>query len=323
VLFREEDIGESKAQVAASALRRLNPGIQIEAIDGDLEFDLGLGKIRECDLVLGCLDSIYARWVLNRLCQRAGRPWINAGMNASVGEISLFAPGEGPCYECGMTQQMWQQIHERRSCMLLPKKMPPRTIPSTAIIASLTAALQVNEALNWIHDKANLRSGEMAMLSLGPYSLSSFSMSAKPDCLAHETCVPSIFIDADPAEITVAELLERIPGARSLQLDFDVVESWLCANCGQERVGQRLSKKLAKQVLCPQCAFERRPQLVHEISRADWLVDSSLADLGVPSQAIVRVATESGTEFVGFATKNLTTDPRQAGTGHTDGTDFH
>lgn len=298
VLFREEDIGKSKAHVAASNLRRLNPEIQIEAINGDLEFDLGLGKIRECDLVLGCLDSIYARWILNRLCRRAGRPWINAGINVSVGEISWFAPGEGPCYECGMTQQMWQQIHERRSCMLLPRKMPPRTIPSTAIIASLTAALQVNEALNLIHGKANLRSGEMALLSLEPYSLSSFSMSAKPDCLAHETYVPSMFIDADPAEITVAELLERIPGATSLQLDFDVVESWLCLNCGEKRVGRRLSKKLAEQVLCPHCAIERRPQLVHEISRADWLAGLSPADLGVPRQSIVRVATDSGMECV-------------------------
>jgi adenylyltransferase/sulfurtransferase len=298
VLFREEDIGESKAHVAAGALRRLNPEIQIEAMDGDLEFDVGLGKIRECDLVLGCLDSIYARWVLNRLCQRAGRSWINAGINASVGEISLFAPGDGPCYECGMTQQMWQQIHERRSCMLLPKKMPPRTIPSTAIIASLTAALQVNEALNWIHGKANLRSGEMAMLSLEPYSLSSFSMNAKPDCLAHETYAPSIFIDADPAEITVAELLEGVPAATSVQLDFDVVESWLCTNCGQERVGRRLSKKLAEQALCPQCAMERRPQLLHEVSRADWLANLLLSDLGVPRQAMLRVVTDSGMECV-------------------------
>lgn len=298
VLFREEDIGESKAHVAAGALRRLNPEIQIEAMDGDLEFALGLGKIRECDLVLGCLDSIYARWALNRLCQRAGRSWINAGINATVGEICLFAPGEGPCYECGMTQQMWQQIHERRSCMLLPKKMPPRTIPSTAVIASLTAALQVNEALNWIHGKGSLRAGEMTLLSLEPYSLSSFSMSAKPDCLAHETYAPSVFIDADPAEITATELLERIPGATTLQLDFDVVESWLCANCGEERVGRRLSRKLAEQVLCPQCAIERRPQLVHEISRSDWLAGLSLAALGVPMQPILRVATSFGMEYV-------------------------
>ena len=82
ILFREEDLGMPKASTAARALQRLNPEICVEAIDGDLETDLGLGEIRDYDIVLGCLDSIYARWLLNRACQKAGRPWINAGINA-------------------------------------------------------------------------------------------------------------------------------------------------------------------------------------------------------------------------------------------------
>src|ERR1700743_765351 len=77
VLYRESDIGLPKASTAARALQRLNPEISVRAIDGDLESDLGLGEIRNYDLVLGCLDSVYARWVLNRACQKAGRPWID------------------------------------------------------------------------------------------------------------------------------------------------------------------------------------------------------------------------------------------------------
>src|SRR5438034_6959023 len=71
VLFREQDLHEPKASTAARALQQLNPEMCVEAIDGDLETDLGLGQIRDYDLVLGCLDSIYARWALNRACQRA------------------------------------------------------------------------------------------------------------------------------------------------------------------------------------------------------------------------------------------------------------
>lgn len=298
VLFGEEDVGQSKAFTAAAALRRLNPEMAVEAIDGDLECDLGLGRIRECDLVLGCLDSIYARWVLNRACRRAGRAWINAGINADVGEVSLFAPDAGACFECGMNRQMWEQIHERRSCTLLKRTMKPRMVPSTAIIASLTAALQVNEALKSIHGEGHLAPGETLLLSLSPYSLSSFSTKAKPDCLAHESCAPSIFIEAEPGEITAGELLDRIPGAASLQLDFDVVESWVCVNCGKERAGRRLSKELARDATCPECDGERRPQLAHEITRVDWMADLSLAELGVPPRSILGVATESETAYV-------------------------
>jgi adenylyltransferase/sulfurtransferase len=323
VLFREEDIGRPKASTAAHALRRMNPEIHVEAIDGDLETDLGLGQIRDCDLVLGCLDSVYARWALNRACWRAGRPWINAGINATVGEICLHVPGQGPCYECGMTQQMWQQIHHRRSCMLLPKNLPARAVPGTAVIASLTAALQVNEALAWLHretphgetpheetlhgetlrrEKSNtekhLSPGEMLLLLLHPYSLSSFMTSAKSDCLAHDTYLPSVFIQAGPTEITTAELLRRFPGALSLQMDFDILESWLCSNCGEEPVGKRLLASSGAQVSCPNCRAQRKPQLIHEINCSHWLAEHSLAALGVPPRAILRVISSSGIHYV-------------------------
>jgi hypothetical protein len=313
VLFREEDISRPKASTAAHALRRMNPEIHVEAIDGDLETDLGLGQIRDCDLVLGCLDSIYARWVLNRACWRAGRPWINAGINATVGEICLHVPGQGPCYECGMTQQMWRQIHDCRSCMLLPKNLPARAVPGTTVIASLTAALQVNEALAWLHRETphertlhqekshggkHLSPGEMLLLSLHPYSLSSFMTSAKPDCLAHDTYLPSLFIQAGPAEITAAELLRRVPGALSLQMGFDILESWLCSNCGEEPVGRRLLASSGAQVSCPRCNVQRKPQLIHEINCSHWLAEHSLATLGVPPRAILRAITSSGIHCV-------------------------
>jgi molybdopterin/thiamine biosynthesis adenylyltransferase len=299
VLFDEGDIGRPKASTAARALERLNPEIQVEAMDGDLETDLGAGEIRDCDLVLGCLDSIYARWVLNRACQKAGRPWINAGINASVGEVSLYVPGKGACYECGMTRQMWQQIHERRSCMLLPSKLRPATVPTTTIISTVTAALQVNEALNWLQGKPCLSSGEMMMMvSLFPYSLSTFTMPARQDCLAHDEWLPSIFIDARPADLTVAELLGRIPGATSLQLDFDVLTGWQCRNCGEHPAAERLSESSAAQAQCPACKSDRSPHFTHEISATDPLAHFSLHTLGVPARGILSIMTESGLCYV-------------------------
>lgn len=298
VLFREEEVGRPKASTAARALQEMNPEICVEALDGDVETDLGLGKIREYDLVLGCLDSFYARWVLNRACQRAGRPWINAGINAAVGEVSLHVPGRGACYECGMTQQMWQQIHERRSCMHLPRSFPARAVPSTAVIASLTAALQVNEALGWIHGREGLSPGEMLLLSLSPYGLSSFAVPENRDCLAHETYSPSVFIDAIPAEITGAQLLRKVPAAVSVQLDFDVLESWNCANCGEAPAGKRLCAEVRAEVACPRCDSQRAPQLTHEINASDRLATHSLASLGVPLRSILRVKTVTGSAHV-------------------------
>ncbi len=297
VLFRDEDIGKPKASTAAGALRRLNPDVQVQAIDGDLETDLGLGEIRECDVVLGCLDSIYARWLLNRACWRAGRPWINAGLSATVGEVSVHVPGIGACYECGMTQQMWRQIHERRSCMMRPATHTARLMPATAVIASITAALQVNEALRWLHGNPRLQPGEMLLCGLESYSLSSVVTSMKHDCLAHDTYTPSISIAAD-TDMRVSELLSRVPGGTALQLDFDVVRSFVCPQCGEQQVGRRLTRALAGQFLCRGCQGERTPELTHEITLDEALADNTLQELGVPRRSILRVKTGSDTRHV-------------------------
>ena len=314
VLFRDTDAGRPKASTAARALRELNPEISVHAVDGDLESDLGLGLLRESDLVLGCLDNVYARWALNRACWRAGTPWIDAGINATVGEVCLYVPGDGPCYECGMTGQMWSQIHERRSCMLLPRKLPRRIIPTTSVIASVAAALQVNEALGFLHqltsngktpDRAmargehRLHPGETLFVSILPYSVSRFTTAEKPECLAHETYAPSIFVEAGPSEITVMELLDRVPQAVSLQLDFDVVCGWRCGNgCGTSHTVARLTALSGTEAMCPECRSERTPEIVHEIGRFDYLTGQSLEALGVPPRAILRIKTGTGHCFV-------------------------
>jgi adenylyltransferase/sulfurtransferase len=196
---------------------------------------------------------------------------------------------------------MWKQIHERRSCMSLPRTLEAVTIPTTTVIASLTAALQVNEALAWIHGRPHLRSGEMVMVSLSPYSLSRFTLAVQADCLAHDHYSPSIFIDAGPAELTVAELLRRVPGAVAVQFDFDVLEGWLCPNCGNQPAVGRLSADSGAQAQCPDCKTTRVPQLTHEISRPDRLANSSLQTLGVPLRSILRLKTESGPCYVELA----------------------
>jgi molybdopterin/thiamine biosynthesis adenylyltransferase/predicted RNA-binding Zn-ribbon protein involved in translation (DUF1610 family) len=298
VLFHENDIGSPKASTAAHALQRLNPQISVHAIDGDLEIDLGLGEIRDYDLVLGCLDSVHARWALNRACQKAGRAWIDAGINSSIGEVALYINGKTPCYECGMTQQMWRQIHDRRSCMLLNRGLPDKIVPTTAIISSLTAAVQVNEALAWIHGKPNLDPGEMVMVSLSPYAFSRVSMQVREGCLAHDYYPPSHFISAGPDELTVVDLLGKIPGAASLQLDFDVVAGWLCPNCGEQFTTTRLSQTSTAQAACPECGTQRSPQLMHETGHGDRLAGSFLRELGVPARSILRVKTATAHCYV-------------------------
>jgi len=53
VLFREEDGGQPKSEVAARRARELNPEITVVPIKGDVITDLGLGLFADVDLVIG------------------------------------------------------------------------------------------------------------------------------------------------------------------------------------------------------------------------------------------------------------------------------
>ena len=84
VLFRADDAGKRKAEVASIAARELNPDVEVEAVCGNVLTDIGLGSVREMDLVIGCLDNREARLWVNRMCWKVGTPWIDGGIKRST-----------------------------------------------------------------------------------------------------------------------------------------------------------------------------------------------------------------------------------------------
>ncbi len=190
-----------------TGLGDLNPESAAVGIEGDLEFDIGLGLYRSADVVIGCLDSINARLAVNRACLHAGVPWLNGGIEDVFGEVSLYA-GDAPCFECGMTESMWQRRNTRFSCGGQQVSAPANSVPTTATVASVIAGYLVNEALLLIHsdtlkNKQGLRPGQKILISMKPYSFQLVDLSRNPECTAHELWSPVHGLNAGPAAMTV------------------------------------------------------------------------------------------------------------------------
>src|SRR3954451_16701375 len=66
VLFRAEDGGRPKAEVAARRAREINPDITTASMRGDVITDVGLGLFADVDVFSGCLDNREARLWVNR-----------------------------------------------------------------------------------------------------------------------------------------------------------------------------------------------------------------------------------------------------------------
>ncbi len=298
VLFREGDIGARKAEVAARRLRALNPLVRSRAIHVDIEHALGAGTLRGYDAVVGAVDSIAARLALNRLCRLAGVLLIDGGMDSSGGQVALFHPRIGACYECAMTAAMWARIAQRRGCLAqgAGATVPPPRLAATVTMASCVGAMVAQEVLRVLQKSTTgvppLPPGSRACFGSAPYNAVVLHSSIRPDCAAHATDdLPRTTIDGDVDTLTGAVLLRRV-GAETLSLGWDVVTALDCFDCSREEVVLPLFALPAEKLPCPRCGRVRIPQMQSTLTAAEPLARHTLRALGVPPLAVLEISQE-------------------------------
>jgi len=165
ILFIEEDarVKRRKVDVAAERLKAINPTLEIQTICGDIAYDVGLGLVREMDVVIGCVDSRWARFVINRLCMRAGVPWVDGGIEGLEGTARVFRPGCN-CYACNLGPEGHRDLARRMPCSgIIRRQELAGSAPTTSVIASIIGAVEVQEALKLIH-REELESGQLTSL---------------------------------------------------------------------------------------------------------------------------------------------------------------
>ncbi len=104
ILFGTRDLGELKAEVAATRLRDLNPEVDARALAFQVNADNVMELLRDVDIVLDGSDRLATRYLTNDACVIAGRPWVSAAIHRFEGQCMVYVPGAGPCYRCVFPQ---------------------------------------------------------------------------------------------------------------------------------------------------------------------------------------------------------------------------
>jgi adenylyltransferase/sulfurtransferase len=301
VLFRAEDAGLAKAQVAARRARELNPDIAVIPMQGDVITDLGLGLFAEVDLVIGCLDNREARLWVNRQCWKTNTPWIDAGIQEIQGVVKVFVPPDSACYECAMTERDYQLLNLRYSCPLLRRdEIASGKVPTAPTIASMMAALQVQEALKLLHGMP-VAAGTALVFNGVTNQFYATRLPFRTDCLSHETYPVPVELPLGHAA-TVADLLEaarpQLEGPLTLALERELVVAVHCPRCDWRAEIMRPRTKVSMaQAVCPNCHETARPEFESAVEETSPLAKRSLAAVGVPAYDIVRVDGRSSSGF--------------------------
>ena len=96
------DIGTGKAISSRETLLKLNPEIEVRAVQQRLEGLLLDDEVQNADVVLDCSDNFKTRFAINQACVMQKTPLVSGAAIRFEGQVSVFTSGQNnsPCYNC-------------------------------------------------------------------------------------------------------------------------------------------------------------------------------------------------------------------------------
>jgi molybdopterin/thiamine biosynthesis adenylyltransferase len=89
-----DHLGQAKAQVAASRLRRINPSLNIECVVSYLNETNGADLARGMDVIVDCLDTLTSRFTLEAIARKVKVPLVSAAVAGAMGQVTVIMPGD-------------------------------------------------------------------------------------------------------------------------------------------------------------------------------------------------------------------------------------
>src|SRR6185295_12134346 len=288
VLFKETDAGAFKAEVAAERVVDLNPQAVAVGRSQNIMHKMGLGVFLWADIVICGLDNRLARMFVNSSCSRTGRTWIDGAIEGLSGIVRVFDPARTACYECTMNEADRKHVQDRLSCAMLARdEISLGHVPTTSVAASLIAALEVQEAIKYLHGQPTLY-GEGIHVNGMWHDFSRVQYKRRDDCTAHDSFTNIVPLQLGVNDISLGELLDRaetkLGKGVTLELSRDVVTLLTCPVCEKaERAGIVLGALREAAARCAVCGTHRVVHFSGIVVR-DGEIDLSLtpAEIGIP-----------------------------------------
>ena len=319
VLFREEDAYNHsyKSEIVAKRAMEINPQIKVVPIVGNLFSEVGFGIYNSVDVIIGCLDSRIARYLLNRLAMRAGKTWIDGSIENMTGVVRVYTPGIS-CYECGLSREEFNNIMLRTGCAdVVRMQGNAGRVATTPISASIIGAMQVQEAMKIIHlsedEPVPFKTLQGKMLryegltnSVNTYKYASW----KSTCPAHERWDNIIKVDSLSAEKSVSEvlsILKEVLNVNAVEINMrnnkfidkiisDKPEKEFLIRLPESKLDNYITnneelRKLSYKTLFHKCFIEN-------IDEYFPYPAMSLKEVGIPLYDVIQVSTDKGQFFV-------------------------
>ena len=221
-MFDEDDVGQVKVEVAAKKLKKLNPDCKIEALAISVNDYTALEVVEGCDVVIDALDSVNARYALNKACVQFGIPFVTGAAVGVSGQAFTIIPKQSACYYC-----MFPDLNE--------DTMPTCSIEGVhPSILSLVGGIEVAEAVKIILGKKPSLSERILHIDLESLEFTSTRTFRAEEC---PICGSGKLVVTPKEELILEELCGRNRGKRTYSITptetFDLDVSQVTSNAKQ------------------------------------------------------------------------------------------
>ncbi len=171
IIHGTSDVGRSKIDSAADAIRDINPNVEVVKHETLLSSQNALGILSDYDLVIDGTDNFPTRYLVNDACVLSGKLNVYGSIFRFEGQATVFCSPEGPCYRC-----------------LYPEPPPPGMVPSCAeagvlgVLPGVIGLIQATEAVKLILGAGESLIGRLMLYDALSMRFREVRIRRDPDC---------------------------------------------------------------------------------------------------------------------------------------------
>jgi molybdopterin/thiamine biosynthesis adenylyltransferase len=173
ILHSTERVGDSKAQSGRQTLTRINPDIEVVALQERVHGARLDELVQEADVVLDCSDNFATRHAINRACVAHAVPLVSGAAIQFDGQISVFDARSpvSPCYACLFPPD---QPFEEVQCSSMGVFAP---------LVGIIGAMQAAEALKLLAQVGESLAGRLLLLEARSMEWASIKITRNAACI--------------------------------------------------------------------------------------------------------------------------------------------
>ena len=168
VLFTSDDIGKSKAELAAAKLKSLNPDIEIVTYCVRFAEDNAVSLISDYDLVIDASDNLDTKYLSNDVCVRVGKPLVHGSINQFTGNVMTILPGTA-CLRCIFPEAKHQKDSSEYGVL--------------GVVPGIAGSIQAAEAVKYLAGMDDLLVNRMLTFDAKSMNFFTIDVTKSPDCI--------------------------------------------------------------------------------------------------------------------------------------------